>query len=72
MWTSIYEWCVVWCGSKEGHQKDMCRIKIGLRAQKYVDHPRLNSQHDFSETYNDEHKNLHFNTEEDIRMSFEN
>ena len=46
--------------------------KDWITCSKYVDHPRLNSQHDFSETYNDEHKNLHFNTEEDIRMSFEN
>ena len=29
MRTSIFEWCVVCVG----HQKDMCLIKIGLRAQ---------------------------------------
>ena len=30
---SIFEWYVVWCGSKNGYQKDICLIEIGLHAQ---------------------------------------
>ena len=29
----IYEWYVVRCGSKNGHQNDMCLKEIGLHAQ---------------------------------------
>ena len=29
----MFEWCVVRCGSKNGHQKDMCSKEIGLHAQ---------------------------------------
>ena len=32
-WTPIFECYVGWCGSKNGHQKDMCSKHIGLRAQ---------------------------------------
>ena len=32
--TPIFEWCVLRCGSKNGHQKDIMHFKeIGLRAQ---------------------------------------
>ena len=27
---------MVWCGSKKGHQKDMCLQKIGLHAQNMI------------------------------------
>ena len=30
-WTAICEWCVVRCGSKNEHQKDMCSKEIGVR-----------------------------------------
>ena len=33
-WTAISEWCVVGCGSKNRHQKDMCLEEIGLCAPK--------------------------------------
>ena len=29
----IFEWCVVSCGSKNEHQKEMCLKEIGLCAQ---------------------------------------
>ena len=29
----IFEWNMVWCGSKNGNLKDMCLKEIGLRAQ---------------------------------------
>ena len=32
-WTPVCEWYLVWCGSKNGYQKDMCLIEIGLCAQ---------------------------------------
>ena len=32
MWTSIFEWSEVMCGSRNGHQKDMCSKEIGLCA----------------------------------------
>ena len=38
IWTTIFEWCVVRCGSKNGHQKDMFSNKIGFGAQKYANH----------------------------------
>ena len=31
-WTPAFEWCLVRCGSKNGHQK-MCIYTIGLHAQ---------------------------------------
>ena len=31
-WTPIFEWCMVRCGSKNGHQKTHVFKKIGLRA----------------------------------------
>ena len=31
--TPIFEWYVVWCGSKNGYRKDMCLHEITLRAQ---------------------------------------
>jgi hypothetical protein len=30
LWTRIFDWCVVWWGSKEQHQKDTCFKEIGL------------------------------------------
>ena len=33
IWTPIPEWYVVRCGSKNGHQKDMCSKEIELRVQ---------------------------------------
>ena len=29
-WTPIFEWYVVWCGSKSKYQKDKCSKEIGL------------------------------------------
>jgi hypothetical protein len=29
----IFQWCVVRCGSKDGHQKEISLIEIGLHAQ---------------------------------------
>ena len=29
-WTLEFEWCAVECGSKNGHQKDMCLKAIDL------------------------------------------
>ena len=31
--TLIFEWYVIKCGSKNGHQKDTCLKEIGLSAQ---------------------------------------
>ena len=31
--TTIFRWCVVTCGSKNVHQRDVCFNKIILRAQ---------------------------------------
>ena len=30
---TLFEWCLVRCGSKNGHQKDMCSKEIRLYAQ---------------------------------------
>jgi hypothetical protein len=32
----IFEWWVVRCRSKDGHQKDMCLKEIGLHAQYWL------------------------------------
>ena len=51
-WTSIFEWCVVRYGCKNGHQKDiMCFMEIGLCAQNMLNHSRLNNQHTCGGTY---------------------
>jgi hypothetical protein len=43
-WTLIFEWCVVRCGSKNGHQNDvMCLKGNELRAHNFVNHSSLNS-----------------------------
>lgn len=44
-WTLIFEWYVLWCGSKNKYLKDMSLKEIGLRAQKFDIHSRLNNQH---------------------------
>ena len=52
MWTSIFEWCVVRCGSKNGHHKGiMCLKEIGVSAQNMLNHSRLNSQHNWGGLY---------------------
>ena len=33
IWTPMFEWYVVWCGSKNWHPKEICLNEIGLRAQ---------------------------------------
>ena len=44
--TAIFEWCVVRCGSTNGHQKRHLWFKRDwTTCSKLVDHPRLNSQH---------------------------
>lgn len=32
LWTLIFEWFMVRCGPKNGHDKDICIKEIGLRA----------------------------------------
>jgi hypothetical protein len=32
-WIPIFEWCIVKCGSKNRHQKDMCLKEIGKHIQ---------------------------------------
>ena len=50
--TTIFEWCVVRCGCKNGHQKDiMCFKEIGLCAQNMLNHSSLNYQHNCGGTY---------------------
>ena len=41
-WIPIFEWYVIWCGSKDGYQKLMCLRKVRLQ---YDNHSRFNSQH---------------------------
>jgi hypothetical protein len=41
----IFEWHVVWCGSKNGCQKNTCLKEIWTLCSKYDSHSRLNSQH---------------------------
>ena len=45
-WTPIFQWCMVGCESKSGHQKDMLEKekKIGLCAQNFVNYPKRTSQ----------------------------
>ena len=33
IWTLIFEWYVIRCGFKNGHQKDMCFKELGLCVQ---------------------------------------
>ena len=73
--TTTCELYVVWCGSKNRNQKDMC-LKlhmIGLHAQNFSNHLKLNGQHNWRERLTwpfDEHENLHFD-DEWIRYSCE-
>ena len=72
--TPKFEWFVIWCGSKNGHQKGiMCLKEIGHRAHNMITIPGSIVNiivgggrgrtliWPFSE-----HKNLHFNSEGDI------
>ena len=34
--TTLSEWYVLWCGFKNGHQKDTCFKEIGLHAQNMI------------------------------------
>ena len=47
MWTLVFEWYVVKCRSKNGHQKDMCVEKIGPHAGNMLNHSRLDGQCDW-------------------------
>ena len=51
IWTPLFEWYLVMCGSKNGHQKYMCLKEIGLCAQHVLNHSSLNDQHDLGGTY---------------------
>jgi hypothetical protein len=36
IWTHVFHWYIKFilrCGSKNGHEKDMCLVKVRLRAQ---------------------------------------
>ena len=35
-WTPTFEWCMVWCGSKNGYQEDMCLKEFGPHAQNMI------------------------------------
>jgi hypothetical protein len=43
--TPMFEWYVVGCVSKNIHQKYVCLPKIGFISSKFVNHCRLNIQH---------------------------
>ena len=45
LWTPIFEWSVVRCGSKNRHPKDVCLKEIEQRAQK------INNRHDWKDLY---------------------
>ena len=51
--TPLYEWYVVTCESKNGHQEDVkCLQKIEVRTcSKYANHSRFNNQHDWGNLY---------------------
>jgi hypothetical protein len=51
IWILIFEWYVVMCGFKNGHQKYMCLKEIGLCAQHMLNHSSLDDQHDSGGTY---------------------
>ena len=56
---------MVRCGFKNGHQKDMCFKGIELRAQKYANQSRFNSQLDWMGPIwpLNEQEHLHFDKE---------
>ena len=35
-WTPIFEWCMVWWGSKKEYQEEMCLTDIGLCAENMI------------------------------------
>ena len=48
--TPMFEWCVIRCGSKNGHQLDMLSTKeIGLCAQNML--PILNNEYSWGNLY---------------------
>ena len=49
--TPILEWYVIWCGSKNGYQKDMSLKEIGLRAQNMITILGSISQHNWGYLY---------------------
>lgn len=65
-WTPIFQWSMVRCGLKKGHQKRHCLKVIRLYAQKFADHSRFNSQRVGEGTYIwpfNEQENLHIDNE---------
>ena len=72
----MFELHIVQCSSKNGYQEDMCFKEIGLHAKKDNNHSRLDSHHDWEGGKGPtrpfmKHKNIHFDNEEAIHMSFE-
>ena len=44
-WTTIFEWCMVRCEYKRGHQKGMCwKKKDWTMCSKLVNYPKCTSQ----------------------------
>ena len=48
--TPRFEGCVVRCGSKNGHQKDLFK-RDWTACSSFVNHSRLNSQHNWRNLY---------------------
>ena len=50
IWTPIFEWCVVRCGSKNGQLKYVFK-RDWTTCLKYVTHSRFNGQHNLGDLY---------------------
>ena len=49
--TSIVEWCMVKCESKDGHQKNNVLKRDWTMCLIFVNHSRHNSQHNWRDLY---------------------
>lgn len=46
--TPTFEWCMVWCGSKNEHQQDICLTNIEWpHVQNFINNSKLNNEHNW-------------------------
>lgn len=48
-WSPIFNWCVLWWGSKNIHLKHTCSIEIGLRIPNFINYSTLHSEHSWED-----------------------
>jgi hypothetical protein len=67
----IFELDTVWCGSKNGYQKDLCLQEIGVHAQNMIVNLGSIANHDWGDLYDHLMSTNIFNFILDLRFSYE-